>query len=415
MIARLVRLLSPAQRAVLDRLRRMCDDPLFLVGGPVRDLILNRKILDMDFAVEGDVESLARALAESSGGELTLHPRFHTANIRLPDGVAVDLAQTRRERYPEPARLPQVCVGAPIEEDLARRDFSIQAMALRLNGRDRGKIVDPFGGRKDLSAGIIRILHANSFQDDPVRAFRAFRYSARYGFRLEKNTSRSLAAILRRPELLKCASDRIFDEWRRTFDEPRWIENVRRLCEQKLLRWIGIGSVSNFRALLRTDASLKKLSGSYPDVLAWATRWSAFLALCPTARRLAVAAQMPFRRQIKKILAFPGNVSRIVIALNADQMPPSRVLELLEGVPPEWIVVLHARSQMRARRRIEQFVSDWRLIPPPLTGDDLRRMGVPPGPAYPKILQKLHAAKINGRLHGPEDVKRIVSAFHSMT
>lgn len=415
MIDQLVRLLSPAQRAVLDSLRRMCGVPLFLVGGPVRDLILNRKILDLDFAVESDVESLARALAESSGGELTLHPRFHTANIRFPDGVAVDLAQTRRERYPEPARLPQVCVGASIEEDLARRDFSIQAMALRLNGRDCGKIVDPFGGRKDIAAGIIRILHASSFQDDPVRAFRAVRYAARYGFRLEKNTSGALAAILRRPELLKCASDRIFDEWRRTFDEPRWIENMRQLCKRNLLRWISIGSVSKFRTLLRTDASLKKLSGSYPDMPAWVARWSAFLALCPPARRLAVSARMPFRRQIKKIFAFQGNVGRVVVALNADQMPPSRAVELLEGVPPEWLVVLHARSQTRARRRIEQFVSDWRIIPPPLTGDDLRRMGVPPGPAYPKILQKLHAAKIDGRLHGPEDVKRIVSAFHSMT
>lgn len=417
MIKRLQKILSTEMQMILDAMITGCKEPLFLVGGPVRDLLLNRKIVDLDVAVEGSPEELCRRLTETLGGTITVHPRFYTAKIRFPNGCVVDVAQTRKERYPEPARLPMVDPRATLVEDLARRDFTIQAMALQLSGAGAGRTVDPFNGRTDLKKKIIRILHPDSFRDDPVRAFRAVRYAARYGFRLDATTSAALQDLLARPDLLRTASDRIFDEWRRTFEEQHWIKAVQMLCKQKLLAWMSIRSFPAVNRLQRVDRSfnvIRRLLHS-TDVspsagpTPWSVRWMAFLSLYPQRVRLQVAANMPFPRQIKKAFGAPVSVGQRLNALNRRVLLPSRIVQLLTDIPPEWIVVLHSQSGVRGQNRILHYVSVLRHIPPPATGEDLRRWGIPPGPVYPRLLKKLHAAKLDGRINTPEDIQRIVS------
>ena len=158
-----------------------------LVGGGVRDLLLGRPVLDLDLVLEGDAGVLARTLAQRCGGRAVRHPAFGTAKWVTEDGLTVDLAGARTERYRAPAALPEVS-PAPLGDDLTRRDFSINAMALGLHPDQQGQLADPHGGWTDLVAGQLRVLHARSFVDDPTRMFRAARFAARFGFALENRS-----------------------------------------------------------------------------------------------------------------------------------------------------------------------------------------------------------------------------------
>src|SRR5262245_3831958 len=177
----------PSPDSIADELRPL-DLPrgqgVYLVGGTVRDILLGRASFDVDIAVEGD----ALAFAGQLGGELTGHGRFGTAVVHFPDGRHWDVVTARRETYRAPAALPDVEAGT-IEDDLARRDFTVNAMAASL-GDDFGRIVDPHDGRADLDARVIRVLHPQSFVDDPTRIFRAVRYESRLGFRMDAETER---------------------------------------------------------------------------------------------------------------------------------------------------------------------------------------------------------------------------------
>ena len=160
--------------------------PLYIVGGRVRDLLLERPAADLDLVVEGDALELVRALALDQGGEAVVHPRFGTATYRNGT-LRFDLATARTETYSRPGVLPDVRPG-PIEEDLARRDFTVNAMALRLSPPDAGTLLDRFGSRQDVEDGLIRVLHDGSFVDDPTRTMRAIRYEQRLGFEIEPST-----------------------------------------------------------------------------------------------------------------------------------------------------------------------------------------------------------------------------------
>ena len=162
---------------------------VYLVGGTVRDILLGEQSFDVDIAVEGDAIELAKALAEALDGRVRPHEKFGTAVVLYGDGGRIDVVTTRTEFYDAPAALPTV-EHATIREDLFRRDFTINAMAVSLKGDDLGRLVDPFGGRADLDAGVIRVLHNLSFIDDPTRIFRAIRYENRYGFRMDEHTAR---------------------------------------------------------------------------------------------------------------------------------------------------------------------------------------------------------------------------------
>jgi tRNA nucleotidyltransferase (CCA-adding enzyme) len=164
------------------------ETPAYAVGGPVRDLLRGDPHRDADVAVEGDAVAVARRVATAiAGARLTVHAAFGTAVIVAPGGVRIDIAAARSERYPAPAALPQVS-PATIAEDLRRRDFTVNALAAALGGERFGEVLDPFDGRSDLAAGLIRVLHPASFRDDPTRLYRAVRYAARLGYALEPDT-----------------------------------------------------------------------------------------------------------------------------------------------------------------------------------------------------------------------------------
>ena len=204
--------------------------PAYLVGGAVRDMLRGADSVDIDIAVEGDAPAVARALAERLGGEAKEHERFGTATLRA-GGVTADLATTRRERYERPGALPDV-EPAPLADDLGRRDFTINAMAVGLSGDDLGELHDPHGGREDLDAGTVRILHVRSFVDDPTRLLRALRYEARLGMRMDADTERRAREAAAGDALTTVSGPRIRDELMDLLHEveaPSALERMREL------------------------------------------------------------------------------------------------------------------------------------------------------------------------------------------
>lgn len=173
---------------IVGKLADKLKVPAYIVGGPVRDKLLGIDNCDLDFVVEGDGIKFAEALNKTLKGKLTAYKAFGTATIAL-HGKRVDVVTSRKETYKCPAAYPTVKPGS-IKDDLFRRDFTINAMAISLNKKNFGKLVDFYGGQKDLKKGIIRVMHDKSFIDDPTRVFRAVRFSVRFGFKIEPHTKK---------------------------------------------------------------------------------------------------------------------------------------------------------------------------------------------------------------------------------
>ena len=349
--------------AGVDRLREAAAGlPAYLVGGAVRDLLLGRPRADIDVAVEGDVDELSRRL----GGNVRTHARFATATVRV-DGLEVDLAATRRETYPRPGALPEV-QPASLSEDLARRDFTINAMAVPLGSAPR--LIDPHGGLADLERGELRVLHPRSFADDPTRALRAARYSARYSLALEPETER----LLRDADLSTVSRDRVEAELRKLAAEAEARRGFERLAE-----W-GLFELPEGGGGLVDGAAAVVAGGPWGSV---ARREQVVLAAAlgrgvDDARELARGA--------------PGRASDAVeLARGHDGV----VLVLARALGAEWL---------------DRYVAEWRDVRLEIDGDDLLAAGVEEGPAVGRGLASALRAKLDGEVAGRDEELRAALA-----
>jgi tRNA nucleotidyltransferase (CCA-adding enzyme) len=365
--------------------------PAYLVGGAVRDLLLGASSVDLDVAFEGDALAVAWELAERLGGRAMTHERFGTATVRTDDGLVVDLAGTRRETYPEPGALPEV-TPAPLVDDLARRDFTINAMAVGLTGDDLGAMHDPHGGEADLRAGLVRVLHPGSFVDDPTRLLRAVRYAVRFGFALEAETERLAREAVTAGALSTVSGSRVRDELLDLLGEaeaPAALELARSLGIDRGLdpaldadpeRAAAAALGSSETGADRRLAALAALVSRAPDEL---EPWVDTLALGRGDRNTVMGAgrQGP----------------SLVPALRADP-PPSALHALLRCEPPETLAVALAHGAPAAP--IQRFLADLRAVHLEVTGDDLVAAGVPESPAIGRALDETLKLKLDGRLSG---------------
>ena len=333
-------------------------ESVFLVGGAVRDLLLGRQRADVDVAVVGDPLPIARRL----GGEARVHERFGTATVRV-NGIHIDLARTRAESYPAPGALPSVR-DAPLHEDLARRDFSVNAMAVPLGGTP--ELVDPHGGLPDLSAHLLRVLHPSSFVDDPTRAIRAARYAARLGLRVEPETEE----LLRATDLGAVSRERIEAELRRLATEPEPVEALR-----LLVGW----------QLIEADPDLAG------DALSALERDS-FSELADRASVLLVAAGVRAGRFEAPSLDPARELA------GAGPGHPSALTELARGRTGTELVIARALGA----EWLDDYVSTWRHVRLEIGGGDLLAAGVPEGPALGHGLREALRAKLDGEVEGRE-------------
>ncbi|MBV9787535.1 MAG: CCA tRNA nucleotidyltransferase, partial [Chloroflexi bacterium] len=258
---RLAHALAPEILALVERAVRIAEEqqqPIYLVGGPVRDLLLRQPITDIDLVVEGDAWTIAEAFQAETGGKLTKHAAFRTAAVEIALGsqpFVIDFVTARRESYPTPAALP-VVTPAHIHDDLRRRDFTINTLALRLTSAD-ATLLDPFAGQQDLRAGLVRVLHDESFIDDPTRILRGVRFAARFAFVVEPHTTALVGAALAENMIARTSSQRILHEL--------WLLLAEQRPEQALL--------------------LLHEWGAFPQLeLLWSSDW---LAQFPAARAAA--------------------------------------------------------------------------------------------------------------------------------
>jgi tRNA nucleotidyltransferase (CCA-adding enzyme) len=411
--SKLLRRLPRARTSLLRALGHLADEggvSLYLVGGVVRDLLLKRETWDLDLTVEGDGVAFARLVADRYRAGLAVFERFATARLAFPDGLKMDIATTRRESYAQPALLPTV-QPASIEEDLSRRDFTINALAVRLNPQQFGRMFDPYGGQRDLHARTLRVLHAGSFQDDPTRIFRAIRFEQRFGFRLDPATARLLAQAASTNLIQRLSGPRLRNEILLLLTERDPVRAIARLEQLKLLRFL-------HRRLCYTK-NVQRTVTAVPKALAWwAHRFpdsvidrpivylmalsseSSQAVVATIIRRLALS-----REQAKKVNIGRRRVDRALKRLtDPGTVRPSQAYRFLADFSDEALVLVLAkqrstRSGLRGllKRQLVAYMKN-RAMKTVLTGWDLQAMGLQPGPQYTTILGKLLDARIDGTI-----------------
>ncbi|MBI4234456.1 MAG: CCA tRNA nucleotidyltransferase [Chloroflexi bacterium] len=373
---------------------------LYLVGGPVRDLLLGKPILDLDLVVEGDAPLLASLLAKELGGTVAATSQFGTAKLKLPD-TTLDLATARRETYAHPGALPAVRPGG-IRDDLGRRDFTINAMALRLDGDRFGQLLDPFGGQRDVAGGTVRILHPKGFVDDATRILRAIRYEQRLSFHMAETTE---ALARQHASFLDTISgDRLRHELERLLQEAR--------PEHALARAHSLGVLKALLPSLAWPGALQEAvqrfreSGGRADPLL-------FLALLATplspeegerfARRLNAPAR--WRRILHDTVSLRGSQD----ALQAPELAASTIVRHLRAMEPEAVLAWAAVAPAPlARQRLLHYLEDLRHVRSRLSGHDLLALGVPHGPLVGQLLEELQTASLDGVVRSREEETALV-------
>ncbi len=371
--------------------------PAHLVGGAVRDLLRGERSVDLDLCTEHDAHELARALAARLDGRATAHERFATATVSALD-LEIDVARTRRELYPRPGVLPEV-EPASLDEDLGRRDFTVNAMALGLSGVELGRLRDPLGGRKDLAAGTIRMLHARSFIDDPTRLLRAVRYEVRLGARMDAETERLAREAAVGRALDTVSGPRVRDELLDLLTEAEVAEAVARLADLGLDR--ALHPALEADATTAAGAALGALDTGADRVLA-------VLAALVSRSPEQVAPwidRLGLRATVRDRVMRAGQSGPALVEALAVERSPSQLHELLRGEPAEALAVALALGAPATP--VLRYVADLREIRLEVTGAELVEAGIPESPALGRALEETLRRKLDGEVSGHEAELRL--------
>ena len=384
----------------------------YLVGGGVRDLLLGRDTADLDIVVVGDAPAIAGDLARQFGADLTVHERFGTATLAPPGWPQLDLITARREGYPAPGALPVVTPGG-LDDDLRRRDFTINAIAASLDPASFGRLVDPLGGRADLARGLVRALHPGSFRDDPTRMLRAIRYAGRLAFAIEPLTAAWLRAAIDAGAAGAVSIDRLAHEFVRLLAEPApaVAPMVARLAESGLLAQLHPAlnwDVARERAFAALDplwleaAALNPPNDPAPPL--WAARLALLVAHLDPAGAEEAAAALHLPSDATKLAGEVARLRQRLAATPPDAaLPASALGRLLDPYSPAAVVTVAAlRAGDDAGWQLRRYLTAIRPLAPVLTGHYLRALGVPPGPVYREALAALRDRKRDDPALTPE-------------
>jgi tRNA nucleotidyltransferase (CCA-adding enzyme) len=435
--------LPPARLALLRAVADAAQNQqaaLYVVGGFVRDLLLGRPSLDYDLVVEGDAIALGRALARKYGGRVTTHRRFGTAKWRIGEirselaaklgkeiGLGLDkaafpetldLVSARREFYTHPTALPTVERGS-IKLDLHRRDFTINTLAMRLDGKYYGELHDHWGGQSDLQAGLVRVLHSLSFVDDPTRILRAVRFEQRFGYQIEPRTAELLKNAL--SLLVRVSGDRIRHEFDHMLSEPAWEAMFNRMAELNVLPAIHPAlpwddaarqRIVEGRGMTTPEGWLPRTGKQEDQPLQPATIYLGWLIILSPEDAASAAAR----------LRLPGWMSEQLQAAvrlwkTRDQivdLSPSQTVALLDEQPKlALLVCYHLAESSQVQEKITAYFEKWQKVQPKTTGHDLRKLGLSPGPHYRQVLSTLRAAWLDGKINTSAEEQALLSKLVS--
>ena len=401
----------PTVRSLIDLIRSEALHlglAVYLVGGPVRDLLLDRPTTDLDFCVEGDAALFVDSLIMRYGGKADYNGTglFGTAKW-LPDErdrhMVIDFARTRRETYKHPGALPTVdLVWVPIAEDLFRRDFTISALAINIIS---GELIDPYGGEADLHAGLIRVLHDQSFIDDPTRLFRAARFGARLQFQIEAHTTSLVREAL--PVLDRVSGERIANEIERIFAEAEPEYALLRLDSMNVLQHIQPDLHADDWLIAACRALRCRFDSVLPSVLIMPDKrklnyWAVLACRADNAARfrLSIEVNEAIRQTRRVYLQFKEM---------AGNEPPSIYVPIFENCPvfAAWAIAPLATH----RTQLDAFENHWRHVYPIMNGVDLQLLGLRPGPSFRTILQRLRTSLLDGEISTPAEERALVQLW----
>jgi tRNA nucleotidyltransferase (CCA-adding enzyme) len=392
----------PALGGVFETIQAVSGafDGVYLVGGTVRDILLGEPAFDVDIAVEGDGIALGRALAGALGGRAVPHERFGTAVVLYGDGDRLDVATTRTEFYDAPGALPSV-EQATLRQDLYRRDFTINAMAVSLKGDDFGRLVDFFGGLADLEHGVVRVLHSLSFIDDPTRIFRAIRYESRYGFRMDGHTAALARACVDMGLVGELSSARLRDELVHLLGEPGAAAAVRRLGELGLAPSIHphLDVGEDAAALLERLDALRARHA--PEAPAWRLRLAALVRRLPPEELYEWFDRLRLRRRDAEAIADAAGMAPRLVERLEMVTEPAEARRLIRPHDPDGALLARATAGAgRAAGWLDRYFEELRRVELEISGGDLAELGLRESPRVGEILDELLRRKVNGELDG---------------
>ncbi|MGB9715271.1 MAG: CBS domain-containing protein [Thermodesulfovibrionales bacterium] len=386
----------------------------YLVGGSVRDLLRGEENLDIDIVIEGDGIIFAKELGERLNARVRTHQRFNTAQV-ITDGLKLDIATARTEYYESPAALPKVETSS-IKKDLYRRDFTINTLAIKLNPRDFGLLIDFFGGQRDLREKTIRVLHNLSFIEDPTRAFRAVRFSERFGFRISKHTENLIKSAVKMNLFERLSGTRLYEEISLIFSETEPDKAIKRMSELGLLKVL--------HPALTFNEDLELKLKSLHETVSWFN-----LLFLEEKTDKGILYLMALLSELKEEeaeevldkLSPPPRVKDMIvkgitrakeIVKKLPSEDPVEVYNLLKGIGIETILLTMAMSNDRSKQKvISRYLTEWRKTKTFLKGADLKKMGIKPGPVYSKILRELLEEKLRGNLKSREEEEMFVKVM----
>jgi tRNA nucleotidyltransferase (CCA-adding enzyme) len=384
----------------------------YLVGGVVRDMLLGIAApnpasalrFDLDLVIEGDAVELAQRVAATGRARLLARHRFGTAKLRSGT-LTLDLATARSETYARPGALPTVSPGA-LQADLARRDFSINAMAISLAIADDGELIDPHQGRADLDHGLIRVLHPASFSDDATRILRAIRYEQRLAFELEAETGRLLRRDI--PMLDTISGDRIRHELDLILKEDRPESAIQRLGELKALARIGPCLRGNGR--IAGQFARARAAGK-PGQLPW-LYFCLLIHPCSDGDIEQLVDRLNTPAKLTRAMCDTVRLKDDLHLLDNPALKPGDIYDLLHVYDPLAVQANAIASKSTAvHKHLRLFLTKLRLVRPLLDGEDLKRLGIASGPEMGRILKSLHRARLEGEIKTRTDEERLALAL----
>jgi tRNA nucleotidyltransferase (CCA-adding enzyme) len=396
---------------------------LYLVGGVVRDLLLGRANLDIDFVVEDDAIHLARELCAVLGGEISSYRPFGTAKWKLnaatiaalelpPEAIralpsSVDFATSRNEFYEHPTALPSVYNGS-IKLDLHRRDFTINTLAVQLSPAPMAyRLLDFYGGLGDLRGGLIRVLHSLSFVDDPTRILRAVRFEQRLGFRIEHRTAELIRTSL--PMLRRITGERLRNELTLLLREPEPERALLILQERGILAAIhpalsfDVSLAAAFQAARTAWDEFPASVDALEDIY-----WHLIAAHLPLDEVADVCERLVFGRRLTDSMTAAAGLAQEPGLLAEAEIRPSQIAAHLDDMPELALVTGWLLLADRPRERIRRYLEEWRHIRPAADGNTLKALGLPTGPRYSEILERLRAARLDGEIRSDDEERQLL-------
>ncbi|MDO8579946.1 MAG: CCA tRNA nucleotidyltransferase, partial [Candidatus Omnitrophota bacterium] len=369
--------LDQTTRTFLKNIGREADRSklrAYLVGGPVRDILFNKKNLDLDIVIEGDAIEFARHLAKLLKANVKIYREFGTATLLFPHRH-VDLVTARREDYPHRGALPVVMPGT-LRDDLGRRDFTINAMAIALNQGNLGMLIDPFAGQEDLKAKKIRVLHDQSFADDPTRLLRAVRFEQRLGFHVEPKTLGFWKMAMKQKFYHNVKPPRYFAEFKKILGEKIPLKPLKRLYQLKGLAFFKIALNPDWKALENVQASMNQTNGKGLRVQPGLIYLIALLGNVSDASKEKISQRFQLTREERTSLLQSTKALKALQCISQKSCSPSRVYRLLGGFSLATILFLRGKASSRsARQRISRFLTQDQHVKLNINGTQLKLLG----------------------------------------